>query len=186
MTGIFDRRHTARPRARRCGIARRRHLVIQGLMRPVVVVFPAEPREAAVLRAAIARGWPRRLGFQHPMKLFMRPILLGSAQGNALRQNPEPDPPDGQPRQAAQTRTRKRPAVVTAHPVGQPIFGEGPLEAPAGRLVGAARQRIAPQHEAAEGIAQRQGITVDPISRPEFSFEVRGPRRVRPGDGGQW
>src|SRR5258706_5134663 len=113
-------------------VATRRHGVLQGGMRPFLVVFRTEPSEPALLRSGMRCGRPGGFGFEHGMELLVRAILLRVAEGNPFGDNPEAHPPDRQPRQARDARARKGPAVITANALRQPILGERALEAPPG------------------------------------------------------
>ena len=54
-----------------------------------------------------------------------------TAERDAFRLNTESNPPDRQVRQTREAWCRKRPAVVTANPIGQAELGEGPLKSSA-------------------------------------------------------
>ena len=133
----------------------------------------------------MGRRRARRVGLQHGMELLMRSILFRSPQRDPFRHDPEAHPPDIQTREPAEGRTGKRLAVIAANPGGQPVVAKRALEAPAGEERTAAEQRITPQHIAAEPVSQRQRIAVHPVARAELALEIGGPRRIRPGDGGQ-
>src|SRR5215212_9290657 len=112
MAWILECRKVTGEGAWRGAIATGRHIVRQGRVRALVVVLETEATEAALLRRRIARGWPRRFGFEHRMKLFVRSVLVRAAEGDSLRDNPEADPPHRQPGQAPEAGAGKRPAVV--------------------------------------------------------------------------
>src|SRR5688572_12526188 len=153
MPGILERGQLPRPGARRRLIAARWHGVLQGLMGPLVIVFRTEPIEATLLGAGMRRGRSRGVRLEHRMKLLMRAILFGMAEGDPLRDNPQAHPPDRESRQAGEAGARKGAPVITADALGQSILGERALEARTGGRVGRAGQRVAAQHEATEAIA---------------------------------
>src|SRR6185503_3018233 len=111
-----------------------------------------ETTEAALLSDGIVGWGPGRFGFEHRMKLFVRSILFRVAQCDPLRDDAEADPPDRQPRQAAQSGAGKRATVVAANALRQAVLGERALETPPGGRVGRPRQGVAPQHESAESV----------------------------------
>src|SRR3954468_4153363 len=131
-------------------------------MRPLVIVFRAEPREPTLLRAGVRRRGPCGFGFEHRMELLVRAVLLGVPQGNALGHNPEAHPPHREPRQAPDAGARKRTPVIAPDALRQPIFSEGALKALARGCVGRAWQGVTAQHEATEAIAQRQRVAYTP------------------------
>jgi hypothetical protein len=120
MARILQRRQAARQRTRRGMIVRRRHGLVQGFMRPLVVVLGAETGEASLLGRRSGGGGPRGVGFEDAVKLFVRPVLFGVPGIDALGHNPEADPPDRQGRQAPEARPPKRGPIVTANPKGRP------------------------------------------------------------------
>ena len=61
-----------------------------------IVVLGAEAGKAALLCGCTRRRWPRRLRFEHLMKLLMRAILLGVPRRDPLRHDAEANPPDGE------------------------------------------------------------------------------------------
>ena len=109
------------------------------------------------------------------MELLVRAVLLGAAQADAFGNDPQPHPPDIQPRQATQPGARKRAPIVTPNAHGQPELGKAPLEAAARQRIAATEQRVAAQHIPTEAIAQRQRIAIAVIARAELAFEVGRP-----------
>src|SRR5678816_4527440 len=61
---VFERRQPIRQRARPRGVARRRRLLVERLMRPLVVELGANAIEATLLPRAISCRGTRRLGLQ--------------------------------------------------------------------------------------------------------------------------
>jgi len=118
------------------------------------------------------------------MKLFVRSILVRAPEGDSFRDDPEADPPHRQPREAAESGAGKRPPVVAANALWQAVLGEGALEPPPRGRVGRTAQRVTAEHESAEPVTQRQRIAVHAIAGPKLPFEVRGPRLIDAGDGG--
>ena len=70
--------------------ALRRTVVNERLVGTVVIVLRAEAREALLLRARVRGRRPRRVGFEHRMKLLVRAILLRMPERNALESDAQP------------------------------------------------------------------------------------------------
>src|SRR5439155_1169499 len=140
---------------RRGTIATGRHVVAQRRVRPLVVVFEAEAPEAALLRRRVARRGARRFRLEHGMKLFVRSILVRASEGDPLGDDAEADPPDRQPREAAEAGAGKRAAVVAPNALWQTVLSERAFKPPTRRRVGRPAQRVTAQHESAEPIPQR-------------------------------
>src|SRR5439155_6492670 len=143
MTGIFTGRQRGRQRSQRRLVARGRDLLAERRMGPLLVVFAAEARKSSLLGGGVRGRWPRGFGLQYRMKLFMRSILLGMSERDALWHNAEPHPPDRKPRQPGESGARERAAVVAADARGQAIRGERALEARARCLIRRMDQGVA-------------------------------------------
>src|SRR5437867_12715969 len=104
-------------------LTRRRRLLVERLMGPLVIELLAEDVEAALLRRETARGRPGRLRFQRAMHPFMPAVLIRAPGLDELRQDAETDPPRRELRQAGQRGGGERHAVVAANPPRQPILG---------------------------------------------------------------
>ena len=90
---------------------------LRAAARRSIVTKPIEPD---LLGAQIGARGTRGLGFQGPMHPLMPSVLLRRRGGDQLRQDPEPNPPDGQGRQAPERGRRERHAVVGADDPGKP------------------------------------------------------------------
>src|SRR5438876_5455700 len=119
---VLEGRQPIRHRPRRRAITRRRRLLIEGLVRPLVVELRAKDIEAPLLSGEAARGWPGRLRLQRAMHPFMPAILIRATGLDELRQDSEADPPRRELRQARQRGGGERHAVVAANPPRQPIL----------------------------------------------------------------
>src|SRR5437016_9130491 len=121
---VLEGRQPIRHRPRRRAVTRRRRLLVERLMGPLVIELLAEDVEAALLRRETARGRPGRLRFQRAMHPFMPAVLIRAPGLDELRQDPEADPPRRELRQARQRGGGERHAVVAANPPRQPILVE--------------------------------------------------------------
>src|SRR3989454_6723290 len=109
------------PRPRRRAVTRRRRLLVERLMGPLVIELLAEDVEAALLRRETARRRPRGLRLQGTVHPFMPAVLVRAPGLDELRQNAEADPPRRELRQAGQRRRGEGHAVVAANPARQPV-----------------------------------------------------------------
>src|SRR3974390_3247152 len=85
----------------------RRRLLTERLMRAKVVVILSPWVEALLLSCEIDLQRAYRLGFQRSVHPLVAAVLVGPPWGDALRSNPEPNPPDGQKRKYAEGGQRK-------------------------------------------------------------------------------
>src|SRR6266571_7074345 len=90
---IGELRQALRERAGRGLMDSRRGVLAQGLVRPLVIVDRPKAIEGALLGPARPLGRLRRLLLEGTVQALMLRILLRMAGGNALRANPEADPP---------------------------------------------------------------------------------------------
>ena len=120
VTEVVEARKAPGQRARRRPIVRGGGGVIEGLVRPVLVVFAPKTAKATLLGG----GGPRRRSggfrFEHRMKLLVRPVLLRMAGQNAFGTNPQLQPPDGELGQPRQARARERVPLSLRIPSGSP------------------------------------------------------------------
>src|SRR6266581_2647748 len=142
---VLEGRQPIRHRPRRRAVTRRRRLLVDRLMGPLVIELRAEDVEAALLRRETARGRPGRLRFQRAMHPFMPAVLIRAPGLDELRQDPEADPPRRELRQARQRGGGERHAVVAANPPRQPILMEQPREDGLGLDASGRRQGLATQ-----------------------------------------
>src|SRR5207245_1924202 len=145
---VLEGRQPIRHRPRRRAVTRRRRLLVERLMGPLVIELLAEDVEAALLRRETARGRPGRLRFQLAMHPFMPAVLIRAPGLDELRQDPEADPPRRELRQARQRGGGERHAVVAANPPRQPILVEQPREDGLGLVASGRRQGLATQEVA--------------------------------------
>ena len=87
-------------------IVRRRTVHGQTLHAAAHGCIPAEASKPSLLRRRVRRGRPRVVGFQHRMKLLVRPVLLGMARGDAFGTMPKRIHQTAELRQAVPPRKR--------------------------------------------------------------------------------
>ncbi len=162
-----ERRQHSRIGTRGAMIERGRRAIVKGLVRPLVVVEPAERVERALLGLELSAGWPSRLALEGLVNAFVGAVLLGMRGQDALVLDAQAQPPDIELREAVQPLSRERHAVVRADRTREPVLPEQPLEdrPPAVSLGGA--QAVARQEIARVLIGHRQRITVQAVARAE-------------------
>src|SRR6266851_5952100 len=175
---VLERWQPVRHRPVRRGVAGRRRLLIERLVRALVVELLPKSIEAALLRGEAARRRARGLGLQGAVHAFMPAVLLWAAGLDEFRQDAQADPPRRKLRQAGQRGGGKRHAVVSANPRRQPILPEQPREDRFGLVDGRRAQRLTAQEITAEAVRHRQRIAVPPIARPELALVVGAPEVV--------
>ena len=89
-----------------------RRFLVQCFVRAFVVVLVTKPIEPDLLGAQIGARGTRGLGFQRPMHPLMAPVLLRGRGGDQFREDPEPNPPDGQRGQAPERGSGEGHAIV--------------------------------------------------------------------------
>ncbi|MNR16069.1 hypothetical protein D3C85_1326390 [compost metagenome] len=77
-----------------------------------MVVVLAEAFKADLLAGQVRRRWADSRQLERAVHTLVAAVLLGAAQGNSLRQNAQPQPPDRQPGQAGAPLGNERRAVV--------------------------------------------------------------------------
>src|SRR5438876_6450213 len=164
---VLEGRQPIRHRPRRRAVTRRRRLLVERLMGPLVIELLAEDVEAALLRRETARRRPRGLRLQGTVHPFMPAVLVRAPGLDELRQDAETDPPRRELRQAGQRGRGERHAVVAANPPRQPILMEQPREDGLGLVASGRRQGLATQEVATKAIGHGQWIAVPAIPRAE-------------------
>ena len=186
MPRILEGREPPRQSPGRAVIVLRRDRLVQAFVRPVPVVLGAEAGEAALLCGGTRRRGPRRLRFEHLMKLLMRAVLLRMSRIDALGHDAQANPPDGERRQAPEAGPAKGRPVVTPNPIRQAVLGKGPLESRLRHRAGVRRQRIAPQHIPTKSVAQRERVAVAAIAGEKLAFVIDRPHLIGLRDHATW
>jgi len=99
-------------------------------------------------------------------------------RGDALRNDPQANPPHGQARQPTEPGAGEEAAIIAADADRQAVFRERALEAMAGVHQRARGQGLTPQYESTERITHRERITVVAIASAELTFEIGGPHVI--------
>src|SRR5262249_46897412 len=105
-------------------VERRRRLLAERLMRPLLVELAAGAGEAALLGGERRRRRRGRRCLERAVHAFVAPVLLRLARRDPLGRDAKLQPPDRQPRQAAGPDARKRRAVVAADRARQSELAE--------------------------------------------------------------
>src|SRR5687767_10615456 len=98
MRGVVQLRELARVSSSRRHILRRRCLIGQRFVRPLVIVFAEKHREGSLLGPKARSRRPSGLGLQGAVHAFMAAVLIWTSRDNAFGTDAEADPPDGQAR----------------------------------------------------------------------------------------
>jgi len=141
----------------------------------VVVVLLAERVEATLLAGEVT-GW-RAGGFGleglvHP---FMATVLLGVSGLDELGVDAEADPPNGKPRQAAQSGGGEGNAVVGADDAGQTVLLEQVAEHGLAADMLRGTEALAGEQVTAEPVDDGEGVAIEAVAGLELTLEVGGP-----------
>lgn len=166
---ILDRLQPIEYPARGTAVERERRPLPERFVRPVVVVLGLEGMEAALLRRRVALWRPGRLGLERAVHALMASVLLGMGGLDDLGVDARADPPDRQPRQAAERRRGEGDAVVGAEDLRQAVLVEEPGEDRFRRPVGGGAQSLVAEQVATEAVHDRERVAVDPVARPELT-----------------
>ena len=93
---------------------------MQRFVRALVVVFLPKPIEAHLLGLEIGAGGTCRLGFQRAMHPLVAPVLLRRGRRDQLGEDPQPNPPHRQRRQAPERGRREEHALSVRMIDGKP------------------------------------------------------------------
>jgi len=177
------RRTTAAIRAAAVVIVTGWRLLIQGFVRPLMIIMMQPACGPCRLKRWVACGRARGLGLEHAMPLFMRTIVLGMSSSGKLHFNAQGDEPGTQAGQAHGSRRTKRTAVVHAQGPGlSPLFKEA-YKSLFYRHKLLARQHPGQQAKAANQVADGQRIHAFSVRRGEPTLEVNRPNIVGPAGG---
>src|SRR6185436_17251509 len=152
----------------------RRRLLLQGLMRPILVVVLAEAVEALLLLGSRPRRRLRRLGFQRTMHALVAAVVLRRGRRNVARLDAELQPPHRQRREPAGSGRAERRAVVGAYRRRQANMLENPLQSASDT----GPRRIDDAHlyqKAARLVGDRQRVAARPVGSAEPALEVDRP-----------
>src|SRR5579863_2662579 len=125
-------------------------------------------------------GWLCRFSFHHPMKLFVRPIVLRAAWSRKLHADSQPYPPDTQPRKPGRPGRGKGSSIVHSNDFWHPSFAEKPHKRCLHRPPLLRGQHSGHEPITAEQIPHRQRFAPLPIARTEPALEIHAPDLVGP------
>src|SRR5215813_5967306 len=125
---VLDRRQRAGIRPRRRPIERRWRAPVEGVMRPFIVIEPAEGVEGPLLGNDVRARWSERLAFERLVHPLMRAVLLRMRRQRALVLNAEPQPPDVELREAVEAGGGEGRAIVGANGARQAVFAKESVE----------------------------------------------------------
>ena len=137
--GVLEFWQLSRVAATRRVVEARRHLLADAFVRAVVVELIAERIECELLLLAVRLRWTSSLRFEGAMHAFVAPILPRRRRRDALRRDPEPNPPHAQGRQPGGCVCGEGRSIVAANRGRQAVLDEGCLEA--GARTGSKRRR---------------------------------------------
>src|SRR5438094_6244909 len=169
---LLRQRPIARP------IHLRGHALAQGFVRTLVIVTADPGSNASFLCRYAGCGWSGYIGFEHPMHLFVRTVVLWVSWPDKLHRNAQAQPPHAQARQAQSTFATKGRAVVYPNHFGQAVTTKNLRKNSAHSGIALIGQERHPKHIATEKIAHCQRLAAPPIARAKPAFEVDCPHLV--------
>ena len=165
VTRILQWRQDPGPGARGRRVEAAGRLLPERFVGPDVVLPMAKRVKPSLLARQVARGGPRRFGFERSMHTLVRAVLIGRGRGDEHGGDPQPNPPDREARQPSERGRGERLTVVRADRLRQPVPPEQLAKSAGGAAGRRGTQALTTQHEATEGIADRQRIAQAPIPR---------------------
>ena len=158
-------------------------------MRALLVVLATKRPEATLLRGPTRRRRPRGSSLERPMHPLVPAVLRRTAGLRALRHDPQANPPDRQPRQAARPSSGRRTGRRYHCGCGAAAQIPGtPPRAPRASGRSPSAQRPTRQQIPTAPVHHRQGIAPRPIAGAKLALEIDRPdgvrdihRRRRPG-----
>src|SRR5208282_865077 len=171
--------YARRERSRGRLIDRPRRLHLERFMWTNLVVFLAKDVQGPLLLSSIPRGRLCGLLLQRAMHALVAPVLLRMSRSNALRGDPQLDPPHRQPRQPRHGRGRKGRPVIGADRFRHSVLAKSGLKD--GLHLGSVGllHRLAAQQVPAVSVRNGQWIDALPVPRAKPALEIRTPHAVR-------
>src|SRR5580698_711468 len=177
---IPQRRQTRRELAWTPSIALSRRLLSQSFMGTLTVVLPKPAGATMLLTSPSSCCRLGRFGFEHPVKLLMRTVVLRLGWPDKLHPNVQASPPRAQLRKPGRPTRGKGAAIVHADHLRQTMLLKKPRKNSLGWGHLLAGQDGGQQTITAERVPHRQGFTTLAITRPKPTFEICGPYVVGP------
>ena len=155
-----------------------RRSLLQSFVRSYLVVSVSPPIYPPLLGAQIPRSGFRRLGFEHPVHLFVCSILFGVPRSNELDLDAQSSPPGTQPRKPSRPVGTERSAIVHTNDFRHPVPRKQTQEHSTHRSPTLIAEQTNNQYITTEQIAHRQRFDPPAILSPEPAFEVHGPHLI--------
>ena len=181
VAGVFEGRKAAGKGPLGRMVELRWELHVQGLMGALIVIDPTKVIEPPLLGGEGRAGSMRRKSgalLEGPVHAFMASVLVGLSRLDALWNDAQRDPPDGELGEAGDRGGSERMSVVATDPTGE---AEGAKESPETAHRGLKIEAVhAPAREQETGMTVLNGerIAQLPIAGSELTLEVRGPGTV--------
>jgi hypothetical protein len=133
-----------------------------------------------LLSSQVTRSRSRRLGFQYPMHLLVRPVLLRMPRGREFDANPQSRPPSAQSRKPRRTNRSKGRTIVHADDLGISLLPKQTQKNPPDWFPVLIFQQAHAQQISTELIPHSQWFHSLAILSPKPTFEVHRPHVVAP------
>jgi len=185
VAGVFEGRRAAGKGPLGRMVKLRRELHVEGLVGPLVVIDPTKVIEPALLGGEGRPGSVMRKGgslLERPVHAFMASILVGLSGLDALGEDAEGDPPDGELGEAGDRGGSEGVPVVATDPTWEAEGAEETLETAHCGLKIEAVHAPASEEETGMAVLNGERIAQLPIAGPELALEVRGSGAVGFGE----
>ena len=153
-------------------------LLSQRLVRTFLVVAPQPHRDPMLLALPGPRHGAQRFPFEHPMKLFVRAVVLGMSGPGELHRDPQPPPPHAQTRKSRRPGRGKGSAIVHADDLRQPALPKQPRKHGARTRPPLIGQQPRRQAISAAQVPHRQRLAALTIARAKPALEIHRPHLV--------
>lgn len=150
----------------------------QSLVGPNLVVTSDPSPGPPLLRSHIGRRGSCRFGFEHPMHLFVRPILFRMPRSYELDLDSQGGPPSAQARKPHWPGRSERSAIVHADDLGIPVTPKQPQKNSTNRPPTLIGQQAYSQQVTTEQIANRQGLDPASVLSSKPALEIDRPNLI--------
>ena len=167
----------------RSALELRWELLVEGFVGALEVIDPTTVIEPALLGGEGRPGPMRRKDgalLQGPVHAFMRAILVRLSELDALGEDPQRDPPDGELGEAGDRGRSEGVSAVATDPTGKPEGLEEIPETAHGGLKIKAEHAPAREEETGVTVLSSERIAQLPVAGSKLTLEVRGPGGVLP------
>ena len=150
----------------------------QSFVGPNLIVASDPSPGPPLLRSHIARRGSCRFGFEHPMHLFVRPILFWMPRSYELDLDSHGRPPCAQARKPRWPGRSERSAIVHADDLGIAVTPKQPQKNSTNRPPTLVGQQAYSQQVTTEQIANRQGLDPASVLSPKPALEIDRPNLI--------